>query len=86
MTEAPLADVGTLQTYTVVHVSPPSFRPETPYVTGIASFGDVRVTGVVTDVDPDDVTVGMTVRLGCLENGDDRYLALSPATGGPNAE
>lgn len=79
LTETPLDDVGTLCTYTAVHVASPAFEPGTPYITAIASFGDVRVTGVLMDVDADDAAIGMDVRLECAEYEDNRLLALSPA-------
>ena len=45
--ERPLPETGTVETYSTVHVSVPDFEAETPYTTAIASFGPVRLTGVV---------------------------------------
>jgi uncharacterized OB-fold protein len=59
--QAPLPDSGTVETYTVCHVGGPSFADEEPYVTAIADFDAVRLTGVVRGADPEDVTVGATV-------------------------
>jgi uncharacterized OB-fold protein len=58
---APLPDSGTVETFTVCHVGGPDFAEEEPYVTAIADFGDVRLTGVVRGTEPDEVTVGATV-------------------------
>jgi uncharacterized OB-fold protein len=58
---ADLAATGTVETYTVCHVGGPEFTEEEPYVTAIATFGDVRLTGVVRGVDPEDVAVGTSV-------------------------
>lgn len=54
LTEAPLPAVGTVETATVVHVPPPRFADDAPYVTAIAAFGPVRLTGVLKGVAVDD--------------------------------
>jgi len=56
-----LPATGTVETYTVCYVGVPDFEDEEPYATAVADFGDVRLTGVVRGVDPEDVTVGMVV-------------------------
>ncbi|KAB1192116.1 nucleic acid-binding protein [Haloferax sp. MBLA0076] len=61
LTEEPLAETGEIVTFTEVHVPAPSFADEAPYVTAIASFGSVRLTGVVRDVPRSDVELGMAV-------------------------
>lgn len=57
----PLPDSGTVETFTVCHVSGPTFEAEAPYLTAIAEFGPVRLTGVVRGTQPEDVDVGATV-------------------------
>lgn len=48
----PLPETGTIETYTVTHVATPSFVDDAPYVTAIADFGPVRLTGqLVADGD-----------------------------------
>ena len=42
-----LAETGTVETVTTVHVAAPNFADDVPYATAIASFGPVRLTGVV---------------------------------------
>ncbi len=61
LTERPLPDGGTIDTYTVVHVGTPAFEADTPYVTAVASFGPVRLTGIVRGIDADEVSVGIPV-------------------------
>ncbi|WP_251343999.1 Zn-ribbon domain-containing OB-fold protein [Haloplanus halophilus] len=56
-----LPTTGTVETYTVCYVGGPDFEDEEPYATAIADFGDVRLTGVVRGVDPEDVAVGTVV-------------------------
>lgn len=57
----PLPATGTVVTHTTVHVPTPEFEGETPYVTAIAEFGPVRLTGLVRANDPEDVAVGQVV-------------------------
>jgi uncharacterized OB-fold protein len=64
LSERPLPDTGTVETFSVLHVAAPTFKADLPYVTAVVDFGDVRLTGVLTDVDPDDVAVGDTVSVG----------------------
>ena len=78
--ERPLPETGSVETYTTVHVSVPDFAAETPYTTAIASFGPVRLTGVLRDVDDDDVETGMPVEatVDRRETTGDRTLTLRP--------
>ncbi len=59
--ERPLSESGEIETYSVTHVASPRFEDDAPYAIAIASFGDVRITGQVRDVSPEDVEVGMVV-------------------------
>jgi uncharacterized OB-fold protein len=76
LSETPMEAVGEVLTYTVVHVGTREFDGQTPYTVAIAEYGDVRVTGLVRGVDPEDVTVGMPVDLTVGENPstDDRVV------------
>ncbi|QHS17098.1 nucleic acid-binding protein [haloarchaeon 3A1-DGR] len=53
LSETALPAAGTVETFTVVHVGTPAFADETPYVTAIADFGPVRLTGLVRGIDPE---------------------------------
>jgi uncharacterized OB-fold protein len=57
----PLPESGTVETYTTCYVGVPDFEAEEPYVTAIADFDGVRLTGVVRGVDPEDVAIGLPV-------------------------
>lgn len=61
LSETPLPDAGEIATYTTISVPSPSFSDDAPYVTAVADFGSVRVTGIMPDVDPEDVETGMVV-------------------------
>jgi uncharacterized OB-fold protein len=67
LSEEPLPEVGTIETYTTTQVAAPSFSAKAPYTTAIADFGPVRVTAVVR-ADPEDVSVGTTVGLAVGRN------------------
>ncbi|WP_396610342.1 Zn-ribbon domain-containing OB-fold protein [Haloferax sp. S1W] len=68
LTEEPLPETGDVVTFSEVHVPAPSFADEAPYVTAIASFGPVRLTGVLRDADPATVEIGMDVAADVGEN------------------
>ncbi|MFQ3474843.1 nucleic acid-binding protein [Halonotius sp. F2-221B] len=82
LTREPLPEIGTIETYSVVHVATPGFTDDTPYISAIADFGPVRITGVVRGVDPETVDglVGdpVTVSVGTRSTTDDRVVVLSP--------
>jgi len=52
LSEEALAETGTVETYSVVHVAGPQFADDTPYVNAIADFGPVRLTGVLRGLIP----------------------------------
>lgn len=72
----PLPDTGDIATYTVVAVPAPRFSDDSPYVTAIAEFGPVMLTGQLRDVDPDTVDTGQTVRLGVGSADGERFVAF----------
>jgi hypothetical protein len=78
--ERPLPPEGTVETFTTVHVAGPNFERDVPYVTAIASFGPVRLTGVLRGVDPADVETGTSVvaSTGESETTGERLLELRP--------
>jgi len=61
LSREPLPDAGEVATHTTVQVATPQFEDDAPYVTAIADFGPVSVTGLVRGVDPDEVEVGTVV-------------------------
>jgi hypothetical protein len=79
LAEEPLPQSGTVATFTVVRVATPQFADDAPYVTAVADFGEVRLTGMV-DADPDAVGVGTTVgvSVGRSATTGDRVLTLDP--------
>jgi hypothetical protein len=81
LTEEPLPATGEVDTFTVVHVASPAFSDETPYVNAVVSFAPVRLTGVVRNVDPEDVGVGTAVEATVERNGEtgERLVVFRPA-------
>ena len=61
LAETDLPDVGAVETFTTVNVAAPQFDEDTPYVTAVADFGPVRLTGVLRGLDHDDAEIGAAV-------------------------
>ena len=76
----PLPDAGEVVTYTTVAVATPQFSEDAPYVTAIADFDGVGLTGVVRGIDPDEVEIGLTVgvTVGERETTGDRLVVFEP--------
>lgn len=64
LTAHPLPEIGHVQSYTVVHVATSAFADSVPYVTAIAEFGPVNLTGIISETDPDAVEHGTEVTVG----------------------
>jgi hypothetical protein len=81
LTEEPLPETGSVETFTVVHIAPPQFVDDVPYVTAIASFGAVQVSGVLRGVDPADVETGLAVTptVEATETRGDPLVVFRPA-------
>ena len=55
---------GTVESFTVIHVAPPQFQAEVPYVVAIVKLDEgVKLPGRLVGVEPSDVEVGMRVRV-----------------------
>ena len=69
-----VSGTGTLLTYTVVNYGPSGFENDAPYTLGIAEFGEgVKVLGRVSkQVSPDDIKVGMRVKLAPIKLNEER--------------
>ncbi len=72
LSERSLPAVGELATFSEVHVAPPDFVDNTPYVTAVADFGQVRLTGMVRGIEAEAVEIGTPVEVDVTRN---------PATG-----
>jgi uncharacterized OB-fold protein len=55
---------GTVETYTVIRVAPAPFIDQAPYPIAIVNLGDdVRILCQVADCEPEELKIGMKVRL-----------------------
>ncbi len=81
LSQQPLPETGTIETYSVVHVAAEKFSEDTPYINAIVDFGPVGLTGVLRGADPEHVSVGDEVRVTveARETTDDRLLVFRPA-------
>jgi len=68
LSEEPLPETGEVVTFSEVHVAPPDFAEQTPYVTAVVAFGPVRLTGIVRGLDADDVEIGTQVGVDVTRN------------------
>jgi uncharacterized OB-fold protein len=56
---------GKLLSYTVIHVAPEQFQSFAPYIVGIVEFErGFRLPGMIRDVDPKEIRVGMNLKIG----------------------
>ncbi|RKD89307.1 Zn-ribbon domain-containing OB-fold protein [Halopiger aswanensis] len=78
----PLPDEGTIEAVSTIHVPHPAFADDAPYAVAVASFGPVRLTGQVQDVDPTTVEGGSTVVPTVVSTNDtkdeERFIGFIP--------
>lgn len=81
LTRESLPDSGEILTHTTTHIAAPQFDDDAPYVTAIASFGPVDLTGQIRGIAPEDVEIGLSVELDVerSETTDERVLVFRPA-------
>jgi hypothetical protein len=79
LTEQPLPEVGELLTHTTTQIPAPQFDDDAPYVTAVASFGPVSLTGQLQQIPSDAVEIGQRVTLGVGRSAthDERVLVFS---------
>ena len=59
-----LSGEGVVESYTVIHVAPPRFQEEAPYIVAIVRLKEgVKLPGRLVGVEPEGVKVGMPVRV-----------------------
>ncbi|UHQ98741.1 OB-fold domain-containing protein (plasmid) [Natrinema zhouii] len=75
-----LPSTGEIVTHTLVTVPTPQFKDEAPYVTAIAMFGPIRLTGIVRGIDQENVEIGreVTVAIERDETADERTITFQP--------
>ena len=80
LSEEPLPDSGEIATHTTITVATPQFEDDAPYVTAIADFGPVSITGLVRGVDPEDVSIAdvVGIEVGERETTGERAVVFRP--------
>ncbi|MBX0285604.1 Zn-ribbon domain-containing OB-fold protein [Haloarcula salinisoli] len=78
--DEPLPDSGEIVTHTTITVATPQFEDDAPYVTAIADFGPVSITGLVRGVDPEDVSMAdvVGIEVGERETTGERAVVFRP--------
>ena len=74
---------GTVYSYTITYVPTAGFQDRVPYVVGLIELDEkVRIIGNVVNIKPDDVKIGMRVRVTFEKLSDDiSYFAFEPDAG-----
>ncbi|PSP90121.1 nucleic acid-binding protein [Halobacteriales archaeon QS_4_69_34] len=80
LAEEPLPESGTVETHTTIAVPTPRLADDAPFVTALADFGPVRLTGQLREIDPEDVETGLSVGVDVGESvtTGDRVLVFRP--------
>jgi len=80
LSEVDLPESGEIASYTTISVPTPQFEDDAPYVTAIADFGPVSVTGLVRGEDPDDVAIDdvVGIEVGERVTTGDRIVVFRP--------
>lgn len=80
LTETDLPESGEVVSWTEITVAAPRFADDAPYITALANFGPVQITGMLRDVDAEDVEVGMPVGIDVGERvtTGDRAIVFRP--------
>jgi uncharacterized OB-fold protein len=80
LSEESIPDAGEVLTHTTITVPTPQFEDDAPYVTAIADFGPVSITGIVRGADPEDVEIGtmVGVEVGERVTTGDRLVVFRP--------
>ena len=80
LAEEPLPESGEIASFSTVHVATPQFEDDAPYVTALATFGPVTITGILRGVDPDAVELGDIVGISVEERTTtgDRLVVFRP--------
>jgi uncharacterized OB-fold protein len=69
---------GKLLSYTVIHVAPKEFQSLAPYIVGIIEFEKgLRLPGMIRNVDPEKIRVGMNLKIGFDSSSSSQWHAWS---------
>lgn len=77
-----LPPTGEIATYTTVSVPAPRFSDASPYITAIADFGPVDITGQLRGTESAAVEIGqqVTMSVEAIETTDDRVVVFRSAS------
>ena len=78
LAEEPLPDVGELVSFTEVAVPAPVFSDDAPYLTALADFGPVQVTGLLRGAEDPDVGDVVGIQVGERLTTGDRAIVFRP--------
>ena len=69
---------GKLLSYTVIHIAPEQFQSMAPYTVGIVEFKKgLRLPGMIRDMNPEEIKVGMPVKIDFEQSTSSQWPAWS---------
>lgn len=78
LNEEPLPDAAEIASYTEIAVAAPSWADDAPYVTAIADFGPVQMTGLLRDATDPEIGMVVGVEVGQRFTTGDRAIVFQP--------
>lgn len=76
--EEPLPDAGEITSFTEIAVAAPSWTDDAPYITAVADFGPVGITGLLRDADDPEIGMIVGVEVGERVTTGDRAIVFRP--------
>ena len=74
--------IGTLKTFTILHVAPSTLKKKAPYILGIVKLNEgPLITGRIINIPsdkPEKITIGMSVKADFIQESDATILAFKP--------
>lgn len=74
--------VGTLKTFTILHVPPTTLKEKAPYILGIVELNEgPLITGRIINISsnkPEKIKIGMSVKADFIQESDATILAFKP--------
>jgi uncharacterized OB-fold protein len=78
LTEEPLPESADVASYTEIAVAAPSWADDAPYVTAIADFGPVRMTGLLRNAEDPEIGMAVGVEVDERVTTGDRAIVFRP--------
>lgn len=74
----PIPDAGEVVSFTEITIAAPSWTEDTPYITAVANFGPVGITGLFRGAEAPDVGMVVGIDVGERVTTGDRTIVFRP--------